>query len=313
LVQGSLRAEVGRNFFGLFFLKILGRGVAVPELLNGRKLSKTLNQGRVKAAAQSLPRRPGLAAVLVGADAASQVYVNRKGLVAQRVGFHHKQVNLQSDVDQATLLGVVADLNGDPEIDGILVQLPLPKHLNATEVLDAIDPSKDVDGFHPVNAGLLSQGRAQFVPCTPLGVMRLLEDAQIETSGKHAVIVGRSDIVGKPMAQLLLQANSTVSICHSRTRDLAQEVSRADIVVAAVGRPEMVQGEWIKEGAVVVDVGINRLDDGRLVGDVDFVSAAERASYITPVPGGVGPMTIAMLMENTLRSAANRQGIDLDF
>jgi methylenetetrahydrofolate dehydrogenase (NADP+) / methenyltetrahydrofolate cyclohydrolase len=285
----------------------------MPAILDGRVLSRKLNQGRVKTAAAKLDRPPGLAAVLVGSDPASQVYVRRKGVVAGRVGFVHKQINLSADIDQAGLLQVVADLNADPEIDGILVQLPLPKQLNATEVLDAIDASKDVDGFHPINAGLLAQGRPLFVPCTPLGVMRILEDASIPTSGKHAVIVGRSDIVGKPMAQLLLQANCTVTICHSRTQDLAAEVARADIVVAAVGRPEMVLGEWIQPGAVVVDVGINRLEDGRLVGDVHFESAAEKASHITPVPGGVGPMTIAMLMENTLRSAAVRQGVVLDF
>jgi len=285
----------------------------MPTILDGRVLSRKLNQGRVKAAAAKLDRRPGLAAVLVGSDPASQVYVRRKGVVAGRVGFVHKQINLSADIDQAGLLKVVAELNADSEIDGILVQLPLPKQLNATEVLDAIDASKDVDGFHPINAGLLAQGRPLFVPCTPLGVMRILEDASIPTSGKHAVIVGRSDIVGKPMAQLLLQANCTVTICHSRTQDLAAEVARADIVVAAVGRPEMVLGEWIQPGAVVVDVGINRLEDGRLVGDVHFESAAEKASHITPVPGGVGPMTIAMLMENTLRSAAVRQGVVLDF
>ena len=285
----------------------------MPVLLDGRALSRKLNQGRVKAAASQLERPPGLAAVLVGADPASQVYVRRKGMVAGRVGFVHKQIDLSPDIDQAALLQVVADLNADPEIDGILVQLPLPKHLNATAVLDAIDPSKDVDGFHPINAGLLAQSRPLFVPCTPLGVMRMLEDAEIPTSGKHAVIVGRSDIVGKPMAQLLLQANCTVTICHSRTQDLAAELSKADIVVAAVGRPEMVLGEWIRPGAVVVDVGINRLADGRLVGDVHFESAFEKASHITPVPGGVGPMTIAMLMENTLRSAALRQGVVLDF
>lgn len=285
----------------------------MPAILDGRVLSRKLNQGRVKTAAAKLDRPPGLAAVLVGSDPASQVYVRRKGVVAGRVGFVHKQINLSADIDQAGLLQVVADLNADPEIDGILVQLPLPKQLNATEVLDAIDASKDVDGFHPINAGLLAQGRPVFVPCTPLGVMRILEDASIPTSGKHAVIVGRSDIVGKPMAQLLLQANCTVTICHSRTQDLAAEVARADIVVAAVGRPEMVLGEWIQPGTVVVDVGINRLEDGRLVGDVHFESAAEKASHITPVPGGVGPMTIAMLMENTLRSAAVRQGVVLDF
>jgi methylenetetrahydrofolate dehydrogenase (NADP+)/methenyltetrahydrofolate cyclohydrolase len=287
--------------------------IEMPTILDGRVLSRKLNQGRVKAAAAKLDRRPGLAAVLVGSDPASQVYVRRKGVVAGRVGFVHKQINLSADIDQAGLLKVVAELNADSEIDGILVQLPLPKQLNATEVLDAIDASKDVDGFHPINAGLLAQGRPLFVPCTPLGVMRILEDASIPTSGKHAVIVGRSDIVGKPMAQLLLQANCTVTICHSRTQDLAAEVARADIVVAAVGRPEMVLGEWIQPGAVVVDVGINRLEDGRLVGDVHFESAAEKASHITPVPGGVGPMTIAMLMENTLRSAAVRQGVVLDF
>jgi len=285
----------------------------MPVLLDGRKLSRKLNQGRVKTAAAQLERPPGLAAVLVGADPASQVYVRRKGLVAGRIGFVHKQVDLSADIDQAALLQVVADLNVDPEIDGILVQMPLPKHLNATAVLDAIDPSKDVDGFHPINVGLLAQARPLFVPCTPLGVMRMLEDAGIPTSGKHAVIVGRSDIVGKPMAQLLLQANCTVTICHSRTRDLAAEVGKADIVVAAVGRPEMVLGEWIRPGSVVVDVGINRLEDGRLVGDVHFESAFKLASHITPVPGGVGPMTIAMLMENTLRSAALRQGVVLDF
>jgi methylenetetrahydrofolate dehydrogenase (NADP+)/methenyltetrahydrofolate cyclohydrolase len=285
----------------------------MPAILDGRVLSRKLNQGRVRIAAAQLERPPGLAAVLVGADPASEVYVRRKGVVAGRVGFVHKQINLSADVDQAGLLEVVADLNADPTIDGILVQMPLPKQLNATEVLDAIDPSKDVDGFHPINAGLLAQGRPLFVPCTPLGVMRILEDASIPTSGKHAVIVGRSDIVGKPMAQLLLQANCTVTICHSRTQDLAAEVARADIVVAAVGRPEMVLGEWIQPGTVVVDVGINRLEDGRLVGDVHFESAAQKASHITPVPGGVGPMTIAMLMENTLRSAALRQGVVLDF
>ncbi len=285
----------------------------MANLMDGRALSRKLNQGRVKAEAAALPRPPGLAAVLVGQDPASQVYVRRKGLVAHRVGFHHKQVDLAADISQEKLLGVIRDLNADEQIDGILVQLPLPGHIDAIEILDAIDPMKDVDGFHPNNVGLLSQGRPRFVPCTPLGVMRLLEDMEIETSGKHAVIVGRSDIVGKPMAQLLLQANCTVSICHSRTRDLAAEVARADILVAAVGRAEMIQGDWIQPGTVVVDVGINRLEDGRLVGDVHFETAKEKASYITPVPGGVGPMTIAMLMENTLRSAAMRQGKSLGF
>ncbi|MEC7241629.1 MAG: bifunctional methylenetetrahydrofolate dehydrogenase/methenyltetrahydrofolate cyclohydrolase FolD [Myxococcota bacterium] len=285
----------------------------MSKVLSGRSLSKRLNQGRVKSASAALPRKPGLAVILVGEDPASQVYVKRKGIVASRVGFGHQQINMAADSTEAEVLAQVHALNSNPEVDGILVQLPLPKGLDAVAILDAIDPSKDVDGLHPVNAGLLSQGRAQFVACTPLGVMRLLEDAGVDTSGKHAVVIGRSDIVGKPVAQLLLQANCTVTICHSRTRDLAAEVARADIVVAAVGRPEMVKGDWIKPGAVVIDVGINRLDDGRLVGDVDYESAFSVASAITPVPGGVGPMTIAMLMENTLRSAANRQGVALDF
>ena len=285
----------------------------MAKILSGRELSRRLNQGRIKSAASALTRKPGLAVILVGADPASEVYVKRKGIVAGRVGFVHRQYNMPADSSEEAVLQRVTQLNQDPEIDGILVQLPLPKGLNSIGILDAIDPSKDVDGLHPLNAGLLSQGRAQFVACTPLGCMRLLEDAGVETSGKHAVVIGRSDIVGKPVAQLLLQANCTVTLCHSRTRDLAAEVQRADIVVAAVGRPEMVQGSWLKEGAVVIDVGINRLDDGRLVGDVDYESALPKASVITPVPGGVGPMTIAMLMENTLRSAARRQGVDLEF
>jgi methylenetetrahydrofolate dehydrogenase (NADP+)/methenyltetrahydrofolate cyclohydrolase len=237
------------------------------------------------------------------------VYVKRKGLVASRVGFYHRQVDLPVDTTQAELLRIVEELNIDPKIDGILVQLPLPAHLDSQEVLDAISPTKDVDGFHATNAGLLAQGRARFVPCTPLGVMRMLEASGVELSGMNAVVVGRSDIVGKPMAMLLLAANCTVTICHSRTKNLADVVSRADLVVAAVGRPEMVKGEWIKNGAVVIDVGINRVSDGSLVGDVEYEAAAAKASLITPVPGGVGPMTIAMLMENTLLSAEMRQGV----
>ena len=281
----------------------------MAEILDGRKLSKQLNQGRVKDGVAKLKRPPGLAAVLVGADPASMVYVKRKRLVASRVGFYHRQVDLPVETTQAELLRVVEELNNDPKIDGILVQLPLPGHLDSQEVLDAISPSKDVDGFHAVNAGLLAQGRARFVPCTPLGVMRMLEASGVELSGMDAVVVGRSDIVGKPMAMLLLAANCTVTICHSRTKNLAETVSRADLVVAAVGRAEMVKGEWIKEGAVVIDVGINRVADGSLVGDVEYGAAALKASYITPVPGGVGPMTIAMLMENTLLSAQIAQGV----
>jgi methylenetetrahydrofolate dehydrogenase (NADP+) / methenyltetrahydrofolate cyclohydrolase len=281
----------------------------VANVIDGRKLSRSLNQGRVKERAATLSRPPGLAAVLVGADPASMVYVKRKGLVASRVGFYHRQVDLPVNTTQAELLRIVEELNSDPKIDGILVQLPLPAHLDSQEVLDAISPTKDVDGFHATNAGLLAQGRARFVPCTPLGVMRMLEASGVELSGMNAVVVGRSDIVGKPMAMLLLAANCTVTICHSRTKNLAEVVSRADLVVAAVGRPEMVKGDWIKNGAVVIDVGINRVSDGSLVGDVEYESAAAKASLITPVPGGVGPMTIAMLMENTLLSAEIRQGV----
>jgi len=277
-------------------------------ILNGRKLSRSLNQGSVKVRAAALARPPGLSVILVGADAASQVYVRQKGKVAGRMGFVHHQIDLPVDVSQDVLMAEVARLNADPTVDGILVQLPLPKHLDERAVLDAIESTKDVDGFHAENVGLLWQGRARFVPCTPLGVMKMLEDADVPLSGKEAVIVGRSNIVGKPMAALLLQANCTVRLCHSRTTDLEAHVRAADVVVAAVGRPRMIQGDWIKPGAVVIDVGINRLDDGTLCGDVDYDAAAPRAGWITPVPGGVGPMTIAMLMENTLRSAIARQG-----
>jgi methylenetetrahydrofolate dehydrogenase (NADP+)/methenyltetrahydrofolate cyclohydrolase len=278
------------------------------RLLDGRALSRALNQGEVKPAAEALGRAPGLAVILVGADPASQIYVRQKGRVAGRMGFTHRQLDLPADTSQEALLEHVRALNADDGIDGILVQLPLPAHINERAVLDAIDPAKDVDGFHPENVGLLWQGRPRFVPCTPLGVMRMLERAEVPLAGRKAVVLGRSNIVGKPMAALLLGADCTVSVCHSRTRDLEAQIRDADIVVAAVGRPRVVPGDWIKPGAVVVDVGINRLEDGTICGDVDFEGAAERASWITPVPGGVGPMTIAMLMENTLRSARARQG-----
>lgn len=273
-------------------------------LLNGRKLAKQLNQGSVKPQAAELPRPPGLAVLLVGEDPASEVYVRRKGLVAERVGFTHRQITLPADTPEDVVLGHVRDLNNDDSVDGILVQLPLPKHIDSTLVLNAIDPSKDVDGFHPVNAGLLAQGRPQFVACTPKGCMELLREVPL--SGKEAVVVGRSNIVGRPMAMLLEQANCTVTVCHSRTQDLRKHVARADVLVAAIGRPKHIPGEWVKEGAAVVDVGINRVEDGSLVGDVDFGPAEERAGWITPVPGGVGPMTIAMLMANTLQSAKQR-------
>ena len=275
-------------------------------LLNGRRLAKSLAPGlRVRIAA--LQRAPGLAVIQVGEDPASSVYVKRKRTRAERLGFHQVSLHLSADISQEGLEAQVDALNADEAVDAILVQLPLPAHLDSTAILDRIKPDKDVDGFHPWSAGLLSQGRPHLVPCTPRGVMVMLADAGVSLSGAHAVVIGRSNIVGRPMAMLLEQANATVTVCHSRTRNVAEIVGRADVVVAAVGRPGFVQGSWLKEGTVVVDVGINRLDDGSLCGDVDFSSAERRASHITPVPGGVGPMTIAMLMENTVRAAEVRQ------
>jgi len=245
---------------------------------------------------------PGLAVVRVGEDPASKVYVTGKKKAALEVGFNSWEHHLPDTTTQAELLAVVEKLNADPAVHGILVQLPLPRGIHAEEIISAVRPEKDVDGFHPLNAGKLSLGKPGLRPCTPFGVMRLLEEAGCNPSGKRAVIVGRSNIVGKPMALLLLQADATVTICH-RKSDLAREVGMADIVVAAVGVPELVKGAWIKPGAVVIDVGINRRPDGKLVGDVEFGPASERAAFITPVPGGVGPMTIAMLMRNTFIAA----------
>lgn len=275
--------------------------------LSGRRLAKALAPALRRRIA-ALPRPPGLAVVRVGDDPASEVYVRKKQARAERLGFFQRSVHLPAETSQADLEALVDDLNADERVDGILVQLPLPGHLDATPILDRIDPAKDVDGFHPHNCGLLSQGRPHLVACTPWGVMALLRAAEVPLSGKSAVIIGRSNIVGRPMAMLLEQANCTVTVCHSRTRDTAARVREADVVVAAVGSPRMVRGDWIKPGAVVVDVGINRLDDGSLCGDVDTEAAAERAGAITPVPGGVGPMTIAMLMENTVKASEARQG-----
>jgi methylenetetrahydrofolate dehydrogenase (NADP+)/methenyltetrahydrofolate cyclohydrolase len=250
---------------------------------------------------------PTLAVVLVGDDPASQVYVRNKGRRAAEVGIATRDHRLPAEgTTTASLLSLVAELSADREVDGILVQLPLPAHVDTDAVLLAIDPAKDVDGFHPDNLGRLMLGRPRFVPCTPAGCMRLLEDAGVDLEGKRALVVGRSTIVGKPMAQLLLAADATVTVAHSRTADLAEEVARAEILVAAVGRPRMIRGEWIRPGAAVIDVGINRLADGTLVGDVDFEGARERAGAITPVPGGVGPMTIAGLMRNVVTSAEQR-------
>ncbi len=250
---------------------------------------------------------PGLAVVLAGDDPASEVYVRNKGVQAKEVGFASFTHKFEATVAQNTLLALVDKLNNDPAVHGILVQLPLPDHIDEQLIIDRIHPDKDVDGFHVINAGRLAVGQDGFVPCTPLGCAMMIRDCGEDLSGKHAVVVGRSNIVGKPMAALLLRENCTVTIAHSRTRDLPQLCRTADILVAAVGRPHMIEGDWIKPGAIVIDVGINRIDkDGggtRLVGDVDYAAAAEHAGYITPVPGGVGPMTIACLLSNTLQSA----------
>lgn len=265
---------------------------------------------------QATARRPGLAVVLVGDDAASQIYVGAKAKACEEAGIASFEHRLPATTSGAELLTLVERLNRDPEVDGILVQLPLPQGLDEQAVIAAIDPDKDVDGFHVINAGRLSVGQEGFVPCTPLGCLMLLKDHLGDLSGLEAVVIGRSNIVGKPMAQLLTDANATVTIAHSRTKNLADVVRRADIVVAAVGRPEMVRGDWIKPGATVIDVGINRLpptDDkpkGRLVGDVAYDEALEIAGAITPVPGGVGPMTIAVLLRNTLVAAHHHAGLD---
>ena len=259
-------------------------------------------------------RKPGLAVVLVGEDPASQVYVRSKGKMTVEVGMASFEHKLDAGVPEEQLLALVRELNADPQVDGILVQLPLPKHMDEAAVIAAIDPDKDVDGFHVVNAGRLAVGSEGFVPCTPLGCLMLLKDRLGSLAGLNAVVIGRSNIVGKPMAQLLLRESCTVTIAHSRTQNLPAVVKNADIVVAAVGRPEMVKGDWIKPGATVIDVGINRVpgvEPGktRLVGDVAYDEATEVAGAITPVPGGVGPMTIAVLLRNTLVAAHRREGL----
>jgi methylenetetrahydrofolate dehydrogenase (NADP+)/methenyltetrahydrofolate cyclohydrolase len=261
---------------------------------------------------------PGLAVVLVGEDPASQVYVRSKGKMTVEVGMNSYEHKLDVDTSEEALLKIIADLNADPAVHGILVQLPLPDHLDSDLVINSIDPAKDVDGFHISNVGLLGTGQKSMVPCTPLGCLMMLREHHGSISGMNAVVIGRSNIVGKPMAQLLLNDSCTVTIAHSRTKDLAGTVKQADIVVAAVGRPEMVPGDWIKEGATVIDVGINRIDAGlkddgtpktRLVGDVDFESCSAVAGAITPVPGGVGPMTIACLLANTVTACSRANGL----
>jgi methylenetetrahydrofolate dehydrogenase (NADP+) / methenyltetrahydrofolate cyclohydrolase len=276
------------------------------RLIDGKAVAATL-RAEVAAKVRAAGFTPGLAVILVGGDPASSVYVRTKDRAAREAGIEARTIRLPAETTQSDLLGIIQALNEDPAIDGILVQLPLPRGIDAQAVIEAIDPAKDVDGFHPVNVGHLASGRPTLVPCTPLGVMKLLRVMGIETSGARAVVLGRSAIVGRPMASLLLTADATVTIAHSRTRDLPAECRGADILVAAVGRPEMVRADWIKPGATVIDVGINRLPDGRLVGDVAFESCSAVAGAITPVPGGVGPMTVACLLENTLTAALRRR------
>ena len=252
--------------------------------------------------------RPGLAVIIVGEDPASKVYVRNKERACEECGFYSEKYALPEETTQEELLGLIDELNHNPRIDGILCQLPVPKHINDQAIIDAISPEKDVDAFHPINVGKIMVGNFDFLPCTPAGVMQLLEEYDIDPNGKNCVVIGRSNIVGKPMAMLLLHKNGTVTICHSRTKNLKEVCAQADILVAAVGKADFVTADMVKEGAVVIDVGMNR-KDGKLCGDVAFDEVNEKASYLTPVPGGVGPMTITMLMKNTLKAAKLHHGI----
>ena len=280
----------------------------MAKIINGKEISATI-RSEIKEATERLVAesgvRPGLAVIIVGEDPASQVYVRNKKRACDEVGFYSESYELPENTTQEELNALVDRLNKDDKIHGILCQLPLPKHLDENEVIMRIDPKKDVDAFHPENVGKIMIGDYSFRPCTPAGVMALLERSGIDVCGKECVVVGRSNIVGKPQAMLLLHANGTVTICHSRTKNLAEVCRRADILVAAIGKADFFTGDMVKEGAVVIDVGMNRRADGKLTGDVDFASVEPKASYITPVPGGVGPMTITMLMQNTLTAAKN--------
>jgi methylenetetrahydrofolate dehydrogenase (NADP+)/methenyltetrahydrofolate cyclohydrolase len=289
--------------------------MAQGKIIDGKAFAEGLRRRIGEEVAQIKSKRgaaPGLAVVLVGEDPASQVYVRNKALQTKEAGMASFEHRLPASTSEADLLALIGRLNADRAVDGILVQLPLPKHIDSAKVLDAIDPDKDVDGFHVVNVGRLATGMPGLVPCTPLGCLMLLKDRLGDLSGKRALVLGRSNIVGKPMAQLLLNENCTVTIAHSRTRDLVAECRGAEILIAAVGRPEMVRGDWIQPGAVVIDVGINRVEregKSKLVGDVAFAEAEPIAGAITPVPGGVGPMTIACLLQNTLTAFRRRHGL----
>lgn len=285
----------------------------MAKILSGKIVSQKIRDG-LKTEVENLKKEgitPGLAVVIVGDDPASRIYVNSKKKACAELGIYSEEHALPASTTEQELLELVEKLNNKADISGILVQLPLPKHINEENIILAIDPKKDVDAFHPVNVGKIMVGNYDFVPCTPAGVMELIAESGVDIAGKECVVVGRSNIVGKPQAMLLLHKNGTVTVCHSKTKNLAEKTKRADILVAAVGVPEMITGDMIKEGAVVIDVGMNRLADKKLVGDVHFESAEKAASAITPVPGGVGPMTIAMLMKNTVKAAViNRTGLN---
>lgn len=278
----------------------------MAKIIDGKKVSEHIRaqiaEG-VKKLKQETGITPGLAAVLVGEDPASEIYVRNKRKACANAGIYSEEHKLPAETTEEELLALVDKLNNDPNIHGILVQLPLPDHINETKVLRAVSPLKDVDGFHPYNVGLLVEGNPRFIPCTPHGIIKMLEFYDIDIKGKQAVIVGRSNIVGKPVSMLLLHRHATVTVCHSRTKPLDEVTRRADILVAAIGRANFITADMVKEGAVVIDVGINRNEEGKLTGDVDFEAVSQKASYITPVPGGVGPMTISMLLWNTLESA----------
>lgn len=281
------------------------------QIIDGKAVSKAVKE-QVKAECEQLKAKnvtPGLAVIIVGEDPASQVYVRNKERACEECGFYSVKYALPKNTTQQELNSLVKKLNNDPKINGILCQLPLPEHLDDKEVINLIDPVKDVDAFHPVNVGAIMIGDYNFLPCTPAGVMELIHSAGVDISGKKAVVMGRSNIVGKPMAMLLLHENATVEITHSKTADLKEITSSADILVAAIGKPEFVTADMVKPGAVVIDVGMNRNENGRLCGDVDFENVKEKCSYITPVPGGVGPMTISMLMRNTLTAAKIQNNI----
>jgi methylenetetrahydrofolate dehydrogenase (NADP+)/methenyltetrahydrofolate cyclohydrolase len=278
------------------------------RLIDGKAVAASL-RAEIAARVATLRFRPGLSVILVGDDPASAVYVRRKDRAAEAAGLAAQTIRLPAATPEAALLAEIRRLNADPTVDGILVQLPLPPAIRTEAVIDAIDPAKDVDGFHPWNAGLLAAGRPALVPCTPRGIMRLLESSGLLPAGKRALVIGRSNIVGRPLAALLLAADATVTVAHSRTRDLPAECRRADILIAAAGRSELVRGDWIAPEATVIDVGIHRWPDGRLVGDVAYAEAVTIAGAITPVPGGVGPMTIACLLENTVTAALRRRDV----